>query len=176
MIDLITATIKSDNPPSDEIIEKALNSPHKSWDTYDIQLEGHLFYIMHELVQQDQFNPKLAATVLDKLTVFAKSNGYGVADTTYNSLSAPGSDDNYQDFISQIFLKRLNQDEHDDESPYFYEILQSEKALKKAARTPEALAFLGLTNPHQECFGAIWRAMNDGYNAGRDQYAETLTA
>lgn len=155
---------------TDEELSAAESGPHRTWSTFDIQLEGVRMHALHKLVTADTFNEEEANAVLAELAQLSQSNGYATCDSLLYEIGDKTRDDLDSDVEKQIRFDNLFYNEHED--MYFHDVNTSEKIFWEAAKTDEARNFLkGDHISYSGYNGALSSTMLEAYRRGRDMKA-----
>lgn len=165
--------IKNTDAAPEDLATRAKSGPHKGWNTFDEKFEGSRYQLLQELVSSEVFDSDHATVVLSELEDYAQSYGYGCADSALHSFGHLTEDelDEDENVEAKIIMDELFENDGESDS-YFHEVLNSEKALKEAARTPEALNFLGFNDTKRSAYGTIWATVNSAFIRGRDMKKE----
>lgn len=165
--------IKNTEQAPDDLVKRTKDGPHKGWSCFDEKFEGARYQMLHELVSAETFDAETAQVVLSELEDYAQSYGYARADSALHSFGHLTEDelDEDENVEAKIIMDELFENDGENDS-YFHEVLNSEKALKEAARTPEALNFLGFNDTKKSSYGTIWPTVNSAFIRGRDMKKE----
>ncbi len=121
---------------ADELVARADAGPHRHWSPFDLKLEGARFQRLHEIVSAKDFDPEAASEVISQIMAFARSYGYGQADSYLADTAG----------IEDETLGEIREDElfsNYDETEYFQYVVRSNRLLAEAASTAEAKVFVG---------------------------------
>lgn len=155
---------------TDEELTAAENGPHRTWSTFDIQLEGVRMHTLHNLVSADTFDEAEARAVLDELMQLSRSNGYATCDSLLFEIGDKTRADLESEIEKQIYFDGVFLNE--DEDTYFHDVNTTEKILWVAAKTVEARNFLkGDHISYSGYHGALSSTMLEAYRHGRDMRA-----
>jgi hypothetical protein len=155
---------------TDEELTAAENGPHRTWSTFDIQLEGVRMHTLHNLVSAATFDQAEANAVLDELKQLSRSYGYATCDSLLYEIGDKTRADLDSEIEKQIRFDGVFINE--DEDTYFHDANTSEKLLWGAAKTVEARNFLkGDHISYSGYNGALSSTMLEAYRHGRDMRA-----
>lgn len=163
---------KNTEQAPDELVERTKNGPHEGWSYFDEKFEGARYQLLHDLVSADIFDAETASVVLSELEDYGQSYGYSLADSAlhqYGHLSDGDLEEN-ENIQARIIMTDLFDNDGDDD-PYFSELLKSEAILRDAAKTQEALNFLGMKHSN-DCYKTIFATVKTAFVRGRDMKKE----
>ena len=155
---------------NDEELASAENGPHRTWSTFDIQLEGVRMQALHNLIAANTFDEQEATVILAELAQLSQSYGYACCDTLLHQIGDKTRDDLNSEVDVQIQFDNVFSNE--DEDTYFYDVNTSERILWENAKTGEARNFLkGDHISYSGYNGRLSSTMLEAYRRGRDMKA-----